>query len=176
MSNRNPDYTLAEPVISAYLNWWRAISSEKATGTARADRAELRRAHDLNAVALTPAFQRFYRKLAEARPDEKWKDWQQERLAAIAGLSVHVKSESELNLPEAMSKREKDSDRNPVSQLRFARLLDAPDVEGLFSGLRRVMPLIDKQVNPTALANDLFGWGEQVKKKWAYAYAWPPKP
>ncbi|MCX2865656.1 type I-E CRISPR-associated protein Cse2/CasB [Paucibacter sp. PLA-PC-4] len=176
MSNRNPDYTLASPVMSAYLSWWRAISSEKANGTARADRAELRRAHDLSAVAMTPAYQRFYRKLVEAGPDEKWKDWQLERLAAIAGLAVHIKSDSSLNLPEAMSHRDKGSDRNPVSELRFARLLDAPDVEALFSGLRRVMPLIDKQLNPAALANDLFGWGEQVKKQWAYAYAWPPKP
>lgn len=176
MSNRNPDYTLAEPVIKAYLSWWHAIHSETASGTARADRAELRRAHDLSAVALTPAYQRLYRKLAEVHSGAPWTDWQRERLAAIAGLAVHIKSDSKLNLPEAMSQRDKGSERNAVSELRFARLLDAPDVASLFSGLRRVMPLIDKQLDPTALATDLFGWGDGVKKRWAYAYAWPVKP
>jgi CRISPR system Cascade subunit CasB len=87
-----------------------------------------------------------------------------------------VKSASELNLPKAMSQRETGSDRNAVSDLRFARLLDAPDVKALFSGLRRVMPLIDKQLDPAALAQDIFGWGENVKKQWAYDYAWPSKP
>lgn len=175
MSYHHPDYTLAEPVMTAYLRWWHAISSEKANGSARADRAELRRAHDLGAVALTPAYQRLYRKLADAHPGKPWATWQLERLAAIAGLAVHIRSESALNLPEAMSQRDKGSDRNAVSELRFARLLEAPDVEALFSGLRRVMPLIDKQLSPAALAVDLFGWSEQVKKSWAYAYAWPEK-
>ncbi|MDT8999524.1 type I-E CRISPR-associated protein Cse2/CasB [Paucibacter sp. APW11] len=173
MSSQHPDYALAPPVMNAYLSWWHAITSEKASGTARAERAELRRAHDLGAVVLTPAYQRFYRQLAEAHEGAPWKPWQLERLAAIAGLAVHIKTESRLNLPEAMSQRDKGSDRNAVSELRFARLLDAPDVAALFSGLRRVMPLIDKQLSPAALANDVFGWGEHIKKQWAYAYAWP---
>ncbi len=175
MSNRHLDYTLAEPVMSAYLSWWHAVHSETATGSVRADRAELRRAHDLNAVALTPAYQRLYRKLADAHPGTPWKDWQRDRIAAIAGLAVHIKSDNKLTLPEAMSQREKGSDRNAVSELRFARLLDAPDIEALFSGLRRVVPLIDKQLSPAALASDLFGWGDSVKKRWAYTYVWPAK-
>lgn len=175
VSNPHPDYTLAPEVMNAYLRWWHAISSEKASGAFRADRAELRRAHDLDAVALTPAYQRLYRQLADVHPGKPWAPWQLERLAAIAGLAVHIKSGSTHNLPEAMSQRDPMSDRNAVSELRFARLLDAPDIDALFSGLRRVMPLIDKQMNPTALAEDLFGWGEQVKKRWAYDYAWPLK-
>lgn len=175
MSNGHPEYTLAEPVIKTYLSWWHAIHGETASGIARADRAELRRAYDLSAVALTPAYQRLYRKLADAHQGERWKDWQRERLAAIAGLAVHIKSESKLDLPEAMSQRDKGSDCNAVSELRFARLLDAPDFEALFSSLRRVMPLIDKQLSPASLATDLFGWGDSVKKRWAYAYAWPAK-
>ena len=54
------------------------------------------------------------------------------------------------------------------------RLLDAPDSEALFSGVRRVLPLMGS-VDVIALANDLMFWGDAVKKRWAYGYDWPEK-
>jgi hypothetical protein len=49
-----------------------------------------------------------------------------------------------------------------------------PTPEALFSGVRRVLPLI-RSVDVIALANDLMHWGDAVKKKWAYGYEWPDK-
>jgi CRISPR system Cascade subunit CasB len=34
---------------------------------------------------------------------------------------------------------------------------------------------MDGRVRVLALTNDLLQWGEQVKKRWAYAYEWPAR-
>jgi CRISPR system Cascade subunit CasB len=74
-----------------------------------------------------------------------------------------------------MSQRKAGDDRLAVSELRFLRLLDARDIEALYDSLRRVLPLMDGRVDVLALTNDLLQWGEQVKKRWAYAYEWPAR-
>ncbi|MFT3666796.1 type I-E CRISPR-associated protein Cse2/CasB [Piscinibacter sp.] len=175
MTNAISRYALPGPVKARFMVWWSRLQDEKADGTVRADRAALRRAHDLTAVACAPAYQRIYRELAAAHPGAEWVPWQQERLAAVVGLAAHVTARSDLSLPHAMSQRPEGSDRNLVSELRFARLLDAPDIEALFSGLRRLLPLIGHKTDPEALATDVFGWGDETRKRWAYAYRWTDK-
>ena len=175
MSSSHNRYVLSDPVKAVFRAWWEGLTSEKASGTARADRAVLKRAATLTDVACTPAYQRIYRKMAAANDGEQWRPFEQERIAAVIGLAAHLKESSTMSLPKAMSDRTNDADRNPVSDLRFARLLDSPDIEALFTGLRRSLPLIDNKVDPAALADDLFGWGDVVKKRWAYAYKWPEK-
>ena len=64
---------------------------------------------------------------------------ERDRLAALIGLAAHLKEKDGSSLPEAMSRRAEGADRNAVSDLRFARLLDSPDLEALFVGLRRLM-------------------------------------
>lgn len=169
-------HDLPQPVYEVFKKWWYAISGEAAAGPARADRAVLRRAHDLTAVACTPAFQRLYRALAEAKDGPAWGPVQQEHIAAFVGLSVHVERSNELSVPKAMSRRQVPTDANPVSPLRFRRLLDSPDVESLFVGLRRTLPLVDHSVNIRRLVLDVFDWGDAVKRKWAYDYEWRTTP
>ena len=74
-----------------------------------------------------------------------------------------------------MSQRDEGRDRPHVSELRFLRLLDAPDSEALYVGLRRVLPLMKHRLDVLALANDFFYWGDEAKKRWAYGYRWPDK-
>jgi CRISPR system Cascade subunit CasB len=174
MSNRRK-HGLSEGAMGAFLSWWTRINSESVSGSARADRAMLRRAATLTAVAMTPGYQRLYAEMEAAHDGEPWRDYERDRIAALVGLAAHVKAANALSLPEAMSKPGEGSDRNPVSELRFSRLLDAPDIDSLFIGLRRALPLIGHGVDPAALANDVFGWGDVVKKRWAYTYAWPKK-
>lgn len=154
------------PTLGPLLRkWWLGLDDD------RAGRATLRRAADTTAVTMTLAYQRLYRRLCEAGwPAD---DWRNDRLAAAIGLLAHVTSDDEQRLPVAMSRREADSPR--VSQLRFMRLLESPDVEALFSGLRRVLPLMQHQANVLALATDVVDWGDAVKKRWAYDYDWPDK-
>ncbi len=159
--------------VSALLRWWKTLVIENPSGAARADRAVLRRANDLTAVACLPAYQRVYRAMASAEGAGDWQDYQRERIAAVVALLAHVKAENALSVPKAMSQRAEGSDRNPVSELRFRRLLDATDTQTLFVGLRRTLPLIEHRVNPESLVKDLFFWGDVVKKRWAYDYAWP---
>lgn len=145
------------------LNWWSSLDDD--TG----GRATLRRASDLTAVALTPSYQRLYRRLRNAGwPDDPW---QNDRLAAAAGLLAHVRERDADSLPAAMSRR--DGDKPRVSPLRFRRLLESPDVDVLFIGLRRTLPLLQHRADPLALATDVVAWGDKVRKRWAYAYNWP---
>lgn len=147
------------------LGWWRQLDDDAG------GRAALRRAPDLTAVVLQPAFQRLHRRLLAA-------GWPAgpgagDRLAAAAGLLAHLREANEQTLPQAMSQREADKPR--VSELRFRRLLEAPDVDTLFVGLRRTLPLIAHRCDPLALATDVVSWGDAVRKRWAYAYDWPEK-
>ncbi|MEO8298969.1 MAG: type I-E CRISPR-associated protein Cse2/CasB [Burkholderiales bacterium] len=174
MSNESR-YRLPDPVKAELMRWWHTLSSPHPSGSARADRAVLRRAASLDEVACSPAYQRLYRTLAAAHTGDGWRPYEQERLAALVGLAAHVKTSSTRSLPQAMSDKADGSDRNPVSELRFARLLDSPDTEALYTGLRRCLPLMQHQVSVPSLADDVFGWGDFVKKQWAYAYAWPRK-
>jgi CRISPR system Cascade subunit CasB len=173
MSNHAPQ-GLPASSINALLRWWKTLVVENPSGAARADRAVLRRANDLTAVACLPAYQRVYRAMAGAEGAGDWQDYQKERIAAAVALLAHVKADNGLSLPKAMSQHPEDgSDRNPVSELRFRRLLDATDTEALFAGLRRALPLIDHRADPGSLVRDVFSWGDTVKKRWAYDYAWP---
>lgn len=148
------------------LRWWQGLDDD------RGGRAALRRAPDITAVVLLPAYQRLNQRLRAAGwPSEPWRD---DRLAAAAGLLAHVKQHSEHALAASMGQREGDKPR--VSPLRFMRLLESPDVDALFTGLRRVLPLLQHQADVLALATDVVGWGDSVKKRWAYGYEWPDKP
>lgn len=176
-AQRHAGHRLPGPVKDRFLAWWTRLQHEGAPGPVRADRAALRRAHDLTAVVCTPAYQRIYRELVQANGGVSWdKPWQQDRIAALIALAAHVEKRSGKNLPQAMSQQAEGSDRNLVSDLRFARLLDSPDIESLFTGLRRLLPLIQRQTDPEALADDLFEWGDRIKKRWAYDYIWRGKP
>jgi len=138
--------------------WWLGLTENKG------DRAELRRAHNLTAIALTAAYQRLYAMLLNAglsAPKHPESSQQMEKLAAIAGLLAHVKSLGETGLPQAMS----EGDRPSVSELRFRRLLESPTIDDLYLGLRRALPVIDHTANIHELANAIWFWGDKTKKQ-----------
>ncbi len=168
----NP-YELGNAAKNVLYAWWSILQSEEVGGQAKADRAILRRAADLNAVACTPAYQRLYRRMVAAHGGTDWPVFKQDYLAAVVALLAHVKTNTEASLPQSMSSE--NGQDNPVSALRFQRLLESPDADALFTGLRRALPLIKNGVNILSLANDVFGWNEYTKKRWAYSYRWPDK-
>ena len=166
MSN---DFRKNPRLAAALRGWWSGLDDD------RAARAELRRAHDITAVSLTPAYQRAYRRLREAGWDVEGASPLNDRLAAVIGLLAHVKTDGDQSPAQAMSRDDSGGGRPPVSPLRFQWLLEAPDLDALFIGLRRTLPLVNHQISITALANDILFWGDKVKKNWAYAYEWPAK-
>ena len=145
------------------LRWWQGLDDD------RGGRAALRRAPDITAVVMVPVYhQLHHRLLAAGWPDSAWRN---DRLAATAGLLAHVKQNVDRPLPKSMS----EGDKPRVSPLRFMRLLEAPDIDTLFTGLRRTLPLLDHQADVLALATDVVNWDDSVKKRWAYDYDWPQK-
>jgi CRISPR system Cascade subunit CasB len=151
------------------LNWWQGLEED------RAGRAILRRASTVTAVALTPTYQRLYRRLCSAGWSGQTNPHQNDRVAAVVGLLAHVKNDDERSPAKSMSRTDEGGDRPCVSELRFKRLLESPDLDSLFTGLRRVLPLMNHGVNVLALANDVVYWGDAVKKNWAYQFDWPEK-
>lgn len=147
------------------LRWWQGLDDD------RGGRAALRRAPDITAVVMLPAFQRLHRRLTAAG----WppKTWRNDRLAAAAGLLAHVRQNAGPALPVAMGQR--DGDKPRVSPLRFTRLLESPDIDALFAGLRRTLPLLQDQADVLSLTTDVVNWDDTVKKRWAYGYDWPDK-
>lgn len=151
------------------LAWWEGLEDD------RASRAILRRASTITAVSLTPPYQRLYRRLCKVGWADQANPYHNDRLAAVIGLLSHVKQNDERALAKSMSLHDEGADRPCVSELRFRRLLESPDLDALFIGLRRVLPLMNHGVNVLALATDLVYWGDAVKKSWAYEYDWPEK-
>ncbi len=167
-------------VFERLLSWWERLEDN------RADRAILKRAPSLTAVALSAPYQRLYRELLSAgfpTSEKPERDRFSDHLLAVVGLLAHVRGEQEgvkqrngeLPPAKAMSRKDKDSDRPVVSELRFRRLLESPDLESLFTGLRRVLPMVGSYIDVIQLAKDILYWGDDKKKTWAYQYDWPEK-
>lgn len=149
------------------LEWWQGLEDD------RASRAVLRRASTVTAVALSPPYQRLFRRLQTVGWNADGVASRNDRLAAIVGLLARVREDRPGPVAKAMSHKTPGEDRPLVSELRFTRLLESPDVDSLYLGLRRVLPLMDHHIDVIALANDVLHWGDKVKKDWAYAYDWP---
>ncbi len=173
LSNRQADLLHA---------WWREVTQEREQGAARAARAILRRAHDITAVTLTQPYQHLFQRMREAG----WNDGfarSNDALAAVAGLLVHVDAEPvrpelQRNMAKCMGQCPEGSDRPFVSEARFKLLLETPDLDALFRSLRRMLPLMRGGTPVLTLANDVLDWAwsdqrDEVKKHWAYSYAWP---
>lgn len=157
----------------ALARWWAELQDD------RASRAALRRSSSITEVIMSTPYQRVYRRLCseedgwQGRHDSRWSD----RLAAAVGLIAHVEHDDDRTFPEAASGGADGSEsiKQAVSPLRFVRLLESPDLDSLFVGLRRLLPLVDRKISVLALSRDVIYWGDEVKKRWAYQYRWPDK-
>lgn len=151
------------------LDWWQKLEDD------RASRAVLRRAPTITAVTLSAPYQRLFRRFHAAGWNPDGSASRDDRLAAIVGMLAHVTQDQPGPPAKAMSYKAPGEDRPLVSELRFTRLLESPDVDSLFSGLRRVLPIMEHRIDVIALANDVLHWGDKVKKNWAYTYDWPTR-
>jgi CRISPR system Cascade subunit CasB len=149
------------------LAWWSGLDDN------RAARATLRRAGNVTQVTLTPHYQALYKRLCAHGWNDEGRPYLRDALAATVGLLAHVEHNDDEKLPVRMSKPAADGGRAPVSPLRFMRLLESPDLEALFTGLRRVLPLMGHRADVLALSNAVIRWDDDVKKRWAYDYLWP---
>ena len=138
--------------------WWRGLEND------RGQRAELRRAKNVQEVIMLPCFHRACRQFASIFGREsRW----QSRLALIMGVLSHVKK-----IPTdgvGVAKQMALGDKPVVSELRFRRLLQC-EREELYVALIRVIRQLDGCADIHDLANACFYWGYAVKKRWAFDY------
>ncbi len=138
--------------------FWQGLEDDKGS------RAQLRRCKTPEEVVMVSAFHRLCRRVKPWMKDEQ-EGWEM-RIAVIAGLLAHVrKLESHKTLAEQMAV----GDSPAVSELRFRRLLQR-NRRDLFSALIRVLGLLDKTANPFDLARSVYYWGDNERKRWAFAY------
>ncbi len=144
---------------ASLLNWWRGLEES------RGERAELRRASEPTKVAFCSGFHRLLRDLRQERPVST------ESLAVVAGVVVHVKTCDDSSIFAAQMASPKSIGGSArVSELRFRRLLQIADRPGLYQPLVRTIRLLGGAVNITSLADDIYFWGDHVRKNWAYTY------
>ena len=165
-------------LIGNILAWWGGLPNQ------RAERALLRRAHSLTAIELCPAYHRAYQQICAGLSDSEAEKIQVARgtskLALTLGVLVHVQGTATSEGRQQSGKctaiaamNAKKGEGNTVSELRFLRLLESPNPESLFAGMRRVVPLLGEDIDIANFARSLLYWGDKVKKDWAYAYDWP---
>lgn len=154
----------------------------------RQGRACLRRAQGLTGVVMVPAYHRLLHGFAEAldretgEKSDAYKNFNQLKLAAIAGLLAHTRHHEPMELDNRhsiaaqMACPKKNSDGPRVSDLRFRRLLQEPDVEALYPMLRRTLALLNGAVDLHLMANDIWYWSERRRRQWAYDYYAVLKP
>ena len=161
--SQNASYTIL-------LDWWTDLESDKG------ERAELKRAENPLRVAFSPAYHDLLHRLQEA--GYRLGTGSRERLAVLAGLAAHVKrhTDNARSLATQMGSSQV-SDKAPVSELRFRRILATDDLGDLYTQLRRAINLLDGTANLIDLARVLFRWrpiAEQnpydPRKNWAYDY------
>lgn len=129
----------------------------------RGSRAELRRAPTPTDAASCIEAWRFVAALGEVVVDDR------QRLAEVAGLLVRFR---EHKGPESLAVQMAGKDEQPkVSVLRFRRLLSSPDRAALYSGLRRMIPLLGHEGNLVDVVDAYVNWEWDRKRiEWARQY------
>lgn len=139
-----------DPSFTILRAWWMRLEDDKG------ERAALRRAANLTAVMLSPAFHRLLNELRRA--GFPISESRYLKLAAIAGLAARVKSEDDESLAKSMGSSKSGGGKAAVSELRMRRLLACDDIEELHTLLRRALALLDNRTNLADLAATVWNW------------------
>lgn len=142
----------------AVLEWWQALQDNKG------GRAELRRAKELEQVFFLPEFYNLYNRLTPMQ----WRS--REKLALLAGVLAHVRTEAVQSVAEQMASSGKSGSKAVLSGLRFRRLLRHETPQELYGPMIRVIRLLDKKINIADLAQSLYWWNSRTKMNWSMAY------
>ena len=142
----------------ALADWWRQLDSD------RGERAVLRRCRGLAEVAFTPTYHRLRQAIS------RFGTVDDDGLALVAGLAARVKNDADdTRIAEQMATGKPDGSAR-VSGLRFRRLLKLRDQEELLSAMSRTIALLGGSVNLQSLAQSVYWWNDQTRKRWAFDY------
>jgi CRISPR system Cascade subunit CasB len=139
------------------LAWWNDLQQR------RGERAQLRRAHTLNDIIFTQAYQRLWQRLQGS-------DWRRaDRLAIVAGVLAHVEIHDAARSFAAQLAIPRDGSNPRYSGLRFRRLLQR-EANDLLEPMIRAVKLIGKKANVNYLAVSLYWWNDKTRRQWAFGY------
>lgn len=153
---------LTEEQKGLLLRWWSGLEKN------RADRAHLRHAAHPAEIVLTDAFGRFANIVNVPKEPED-----RSRYAAVAGLFAHVYDHVQHPaLGKQMATESTSGRERAISEGRFQRLLRTQDLGDFYEQLRRVLAMLGPrpEVNVVKLAEDVVGWGSEVRWQWAEDY------
>lgn len=168
---RDPRFRDRDAPEAAALRSWHA---DLLTQRRRGDRARLRRAGTIEEAAMAPGFHDLLRRLgiapaADARTDPRSLN----ALAALAALGA-VAEASEGAAPHrlgsTLAQVKKGASSPRVSPARFRRLLESEELADRFAVLRRLLPLVEHQVDLVELAGAICDWTPARRRRLAYDY------
>lgn len=141
--------------------WWKDLDRD------RGERALLRRLSSPTEVVFSPAYHRL---LGQLQQHEYIIN--RVALAAIAGLSAHVKVDTgpDKSVAKLMASPGSSANRAKISGLRFRRLLAINQRDELYPYLIRVIRMLNFSVDLLDLANSVYWWNEKTRMQWAYDY------
>ena len=96
--------------------------------------------------------------------------WELDRLAALAGLFAHVKTEAKEGLAKVMARPKRGGTQPTVSPLRFRRLLAVEDLDELYLALVRMLRLVEGLADPADLSRIVFEWGDKTRRNLSLNY------
>ncbi|MCP4115901.1 MAG: type I-E CRISPR-associated protein Cse2/CasB [Desulfobacteraceae bacterium] len=147
-------YKWKEGQRDAVWEWWKLLQNRKLS-VQRAHRARLRRCHSPDQVMLERGFHELLRDYVS------WPAYQIRGVAMVAGLLAHAK-ESDSPKGELfgrqLARSKKGSDTPVLSELRFNQLQKARQPEDIYRLLRRIILLLDREVNVLSLAEFILAW------------------
>lgn len=136
----------------AFIQWWKKLQEDNG-GRARLRRCSLPE----EAILQSQTF-----RLRKRLP--KW--FSDQAVATLAGISSHVKHDSDKPLGLLLAKPKEKNGRPPMSEGRFRQLATSRDWDDLYRGLRRSMGIIDKRVSLKNLFDTIEGWNDAFRQQY----------
>lgn len=169
---RDPRFRDHDAPEAAILRSWH---QDLLTQPRRGDRARLKRAGTIEEAAMTPAFHDLLRRLGVAPAADLRTDSRSlTALAALAALAAGVEGGDAIapraRLGSTLAQARKAPTSPRVSAARFRRLLESEEIGERFAVLRRLLPLVDRQVDLVELAGAVCDWGPVRRRRLAYDY------
>ncbi len=144
-------------------DWWESMRDNRRAC------AELRRA----ASPLEALFVPQGIGLANRLLPKEHKDYELQRLGAVAGVLAHVRRDNDVHPAVAMALPREGGASAPVSEARFRRLLACEELDELYPMLIRVLRILDNQADVKQLAKSICYWKSgngRERRNWAFEY------
>ncbi|MBJ7550099.1 type I-E CRISPR-associated protein Cse2/CasB [Marinomonas ostreistagni] len=159
------------------LRWWQSMFEDSATLKAKGNvpaptshKAQLKRCDSADAVMLQEGFRMLWLELLNQGLEDSSQNL--EAWATVAAVLVHIKQDNGEKLAsqagKKVNKHGEPAEKSIVSELRFAKLQNAPTPDDFLKRIRRIVLQLDGKASPTKVADDILQWFDEF-------YAWSPR-